>query len=99
MVDWVGAENTGIPHALALALRGTSMREIARKTGIAESSLSDKNMSASRAVDQHILDALGLALNRKSMHRRPGVEAQCRATARERRPTCYSWFIDNRSRG
>ena len=32
MVDWVGAENTCIPYALALALRGKSLREIARES-------------------------------------------------------------------
>jgi hypothetical protein len=67
MVDWVGAENTGIPYALALALRGKSLREIARETGITESSLSEEAISASWAVDKHILDALTLALNRKSI--------------------------------
>ncbi|MGA3104730.1 MAG: hypothetical protein ABSD53_09635 [Terriglobales bacterium] len=68
MVDWVGAENTGIPYALALALRGKSLQEIARETGIAESALSKKNMSASwAAVDKHILDALALALEGTSI--------------------------------
>ena len=66
MVNWVGAENTGIPYALALALRGKSLREIARETGIPESSLYEENMSVSWVgVDKHILDALALALRRK----------------------------------
>jgi hypothetical protein len=68
MVDWVGAENTGIPYALSLALRGTSLRRISRETGIAESSLLEGNASVSWVgVDKCILDALALALSGKSI--------------------------------
>jgi hypothetical protein len=68
MVNWVGAENTGIPNALALALRGKLLGEIAHETGIAESSLREENMSASwPGVDKPILDAFALALNRESI--------------------------------
>jgi hypothetical protein len=66
MVNWVGAENTGLPCALALALRGKSRQEIASEIGIAESSLYEENMSGSWVgVDKHILDALTLALRCK----------------------------------
>ena len=39
MVDWVGAENTGIPYALALALRRKPIREIVGEAGVPASSL------------------------------------------------------------
>ncbi|MGA2964841.1 MAG: hypothetical protein ABSD64_01425 [Terriglobales bacterium] len=67
-MNWVEAENTGIPYALSLALRGKSTGEIARETGIAEWSLSGKDMLASwPGVDKRILNALALALDRKSI--------------------------------
>jgi transcriptional regulator with XRE-family HTH domain len=90
MVNWVGAENTGIPYALALALRGKSQREIARETGIAESSLSEENMWANwAAVDKHILDALALALRRKPIKeivRETGVPASSLYSIRKHGP-------------
>jgi DNA-binding Xre family transcriptional regulator len=90
MVDWVGAEKTGVPYALALALRGKSLREIARETGIAESSLSEKNMSTRwAAVDKHILDALALALRCKPIReivRQTGVPASSLYSIRKHGP-------------
>ena len=66
MVNWVEAENTGIPYALSLALRGKSTEEIARDTGIVASSLSEGNMSAIwPEIDKRILDAISLALRKK----------------------------------
>jgi hypothetical protein len=90
MVDWVGAENTGIPYALALALKGKSLREVARETGISESSLSEDNMSATWAgVDKRILDALALALRHKPIKeivREAGVPASSLYSIRKHGP-------------
>ena len=90
MVDWVGAENTGIPYALALALQGKVLREVARQTGIAESSLSDKNMWVRWAgVDKRILDALALALKQqpiKEIVRETGVPASSLYSIRKHGP-------------
>jgi hypothetical protein len=90
MVNWVAAENTGIPYALALALRGKSIREIARETGIPESSLCEENMSVSwLGVDKPILDALALALRRKPIReivRETGVAASSLYSIRKHGP-------------
>jgi hypothetical protein len=68
MVKWAEAERTGIPCALGLAVNGKSAGEIARELGIAESSLTLKDMSAQwPSVDKKILDALTFALKGKSI--------------------------------
>lgn len=68
-VDWVGAESTGVPYALALALRRESAQDISRETGIAESVLRGEDRSTSWVVDKRILDALALALKGRSVPR------------------------------